>query len=54
MIRGNLPDYSGAKGKTGSDRWTDEEFMAWCDAEKPCKYCSKSFIGPSCKCESMR
>ena len=37
--------------KTGADRWTDKEFMAWCDSEKLCKYCSKRFVGPSCKCE---
>jgi len=30
---------------------SDEAFMAWCESEKPCRYCRKKFFGPVCPCE---
>lgn len=33
--------------------WSDEEFMRWCEALKPCKYCGEKFVGPVCGCERL-
>jgi len=31
---------------------SDEEFMAWAESVKPCRYCNTSFVGPTCpRCE---
>lgn len=30
---------------------SDEEFMAWAESFKPCKYCDRKFYGPVCECE---
>lgn len=29
----------------------DDAFMAWCAAEKRCRYCGAKFSGPVCPCE---
>lgn len=30
---------------------SDEEFMAWAESLKPCRYCQANFVGPVCPCE---
>lgn len=38
--------------QVNDDTISDETFMAWCAANKPCRYCSHLFVGPTYPCES--
>ena len=35
-------------------KMSDEEFWRWCVSLKPCRYCSRKFVGPVCPCERGR